>query len=256
AMGEICGVAVAVDALGIETVVCSPLPMGRGLVDAAHGRLPLPAPATLALLEGAPVVGVDLDAELVTPTGAALVAALAAGYGPLPAMTLGQVGSGAGTRDRAELPTVGRAIVGATGSTGASSTSRPSTPTASAPRGSPARPSRRSGPGRSPPPTRTSHERRAARRPRAPCADVRQRDRGVLGRRRLVARGGGRGARPRRPRARRDRGLAGRRRRRARRRPARGRGDRDRPRGDRHRRARSRGLPAPRPRPLLLLQAR
>jgi pyridinium-3,5-bisthiocarboxylic acid mononucleotide nickel chelatase len=119
AIGEICGVAVAVDALGVETVVCSPLPMGRGLVSAAHGRLPLPAPATLALLEGAPVHGVDVDAELVTPTGAALVAALATSYGPLPAMTLGTVGYGAGTRDLADVPNVVRAIVGRSGAPGA-----------------------------------------------------------------------------------------------------------------------------------------
>ena len=63
---------------------CSPLPVGRGFVEAAHGRLPLPAPATLELLEGAPLYGVEVETELVTPTGAALVAALAAGYGPLP----------------------------------------------------------------------------------------------------------------------------------------------------------------------------
>jgi pyridinium-3,5-bisthiocarboxylic acid mononucleotide nickel chelatase len=112
AIGEICGVAVALDDLGADTVVCSPLPMGRGLVDSAHGRLPLPAPATLALLEGAPLYGVDLDAELVTPTGAALVAALARSYGPLPPMTLDSVGYGAGTRDLERLPNVVRAVVG------------------------------------------------------------------------------------------------------------------------------------------------
>ena len=59
AIGEVCGVALALEDLGIDAVTCSPLPIGRGLVDAAHGRLPLPAPATLALLEGAPLYGVD-----------------------------------------------------------------------------------------------------------------------------------------------------------------------------------------------------
>ena len=112
AIGEVCGVALAVHDLGIERVVCSPLPVGRGLVDAAHGRLPLPAPATLALLEGAPVYGVELELELVTPTGAALVAALADAYGPLPRMTLAGTGYGAGTRDLAAVPNVVRAIVG------------------------------------------------------------------------------------------------------------------------------------------------
>ena len=74
--------------LDVERVICSPLPMGRGFVEAAHGRLPLPAPATLELLKGAPIHGVEVELELVTPTGAALVAALAECFGPLPRMTL------------------------------------------------------------------------------------------------------------------------------------------------------------------------
>ena len=88
AIGEVCGVALALEDLRVDRVVCSPLPVGRGFVDAAHGRLPLPAPATLALLEGAPLYGMDVETELVTPTGAALVAALAAVYGPLPRICL------------------------------------------------------------------------------------------------------------------------------------------------------------------------
>ena len=112
AIGEVCGVALALEDLRVDRIVCSPLPVGRGFVKAAHGRLPLPAPATLALLEGAPLHGVDVEAELVTPTGAALVAALAAAYGPLPRMTLETAGYGAGTRDDAERPNVVRAIVG------------------------------------------------------------------------------------------------------------------------------------------------
>ena len=112
AIGEVCGVALALESLGIDRVACSPLPAGHGLVGAAHGRLPVPAPATLALLEGAPLYGVALEAELVTPTGAALVSALADEYGPLPSMTLERTGYGAGARDLAELPNVVRAIVG------------------------------------------------------------------------------------------------------------------------------------------------
>jgi uncharacterized protein (TIGR00299 family) protein len=112
AIGEVCGVALALEDLGIDRVVCSPLPVGRGFVAAAHGRLPLPAPATLALLEGAPLYGVEVEAELVTPTGAALVAALADGYGPFPRMALEAVGYGAGTRDLAALPNLVRAVVG------------------------------------------------------------------------------------------------------------------------------------------------
>jgi pyridinium-3,5-bisthiocarboxylic acid mononucleotide nickel chelatase len=112
AIGEVCGVALALEVLGVDRVVCSPLPVARGLIDHAHGRLPLPAPATLALLQGAPLHGVELDGELVTPTGAALVAALAEGYGALPAMTLEAVGYGAGMRDPDAVPNLVRAIVG------------------------------------------------------------------------------------------------------------------------------------------------
>jgi uncharacterized protein (TIGR00299 family) protein len=112
AIGEVVGVALALDSLGVERVICSPLPVGRGFVDAAHGRLPLPAPAALALLEGAPVYGVEIGMELVTPTGAALVAALADGFGPLPRMTVEGSGYGAGTRDLPELPNVVRVILG------------------------------------------------------------------------------------------------------------------------------------------------
>jgi uncharacterized protein (TIGR00299 family) protein len=112
AIGEICGVAVALEELDVDDVSCSPLPAPRGIVSAAHGRLPLPAPATLELLIGAELVGVDLDVELVTPTGAALVSSLASEYGPIPALTLDAVGYGAGARDMAELPNVTRVLVG------------------------------------------------------------------------------------------------------------------------------------------------
>lgn len=118
AIGEIVGVALALESLGIERVICSPLPMGRGFVKAAHGNLPLPAPAALELLRGAPVHGVELEMELVTPTGAALVAALAESYGPLPRMTLDKTGYGAGTRDLKPFPNVVRAIIGTAATTG------------------------------------------------------------------------------------------------------------------------------------------
>lgn len=115
AIGEVCGVALALEDLNVDRVVCSPLPAGRGFVDAAHGRLPLPAPATLALLEGAPLYGTDVEHELVTPTGAALVAALADAFGPLPQMTVGAVGYGAGTRDLDAMPNLVRVMVGTAG---------------------------------------------------------------------------------------------------------------------------------------------
>ena len=84
AIGEVVGVALALESLNIDKVICSPLPMGRGFTTAAHGRLPLPAPATVSLLEGAPVHGVDVELELVTPTGAALVASLSRRLRPDP----------------------------------------------------------------------------------------------------------------------------------------------------------------------------
>jgi uncharacterized protein (TIGR00299 family) protein len=118
AIGEVVGVALALESLGIDRVVCSPLPVGRGFVDAAHGRLPLPAPATLELLRGAPVYGVEIERELVTPTGAALVAALTAEFGPIPRMTLDGTGYGAGARDLRALPNVVRVMIGSEARTG------------------------------------------------------------------------------------------------------------------------------------------
>jgi len=113
ALADVCGVALALEALGVAQVACSPLPVGRGLMSASHGVLPLPAPATLELLHGAPLLGVEVDVELVTPTGAALVAALAEDrFGPLPPMVLEAVGYGAGARDLPDRPNVVRVLAG------------------------------------------------------------------------------------------------------------------------------------------------
>jgi uncharacterized protein (TIGR00299 family) protein len=112
AVADVCGVALALESLGIDRIACSALPVARGVVASAHGPLPLPAPATLALLEGAPLHGVDGDEELVTPTGAALVAALAEGFGPLPALRLEATGYGAGARELGRVPNVVRVLVG------------------------------------------------------------------------------------------------------------------------------------------------
>jgi pyridinium-3,5-bisthiocarboxylic acid mononucleotide nickel chelatase len=109
---DVVGAVTLLAELGIERLVCSPLPAGRGLVQTAHGVLPLPAPATAALLVGAPVVGVELEAELVTPTGAAIVSALADAWGPIPAMTIERIGYGAGTADFAERANVLRVFLG------------------------------------------------------------------------------------------------------------------------------------------------
>jgi uncharacterized protein (TIGR00299 family) protein len=109
---DICGAIVLVDALGVVDVTCSPLPVARGHVEAAHGILPLPAPATLTLLRGAVVHGVDGDAELVTPTGAALVAELASSFGELPPIVLDRVGVGAGSRELPDRANVVRVLLG------------------------------------------------------------------------------------------------------------------------------------------------
>ncbi|MFD7409567.1 nickel pincer cofactor biosynthesis protein LarC [Streptomyces sp. NPDC059866] len=101
---DIVGSAAALHALGVTDVVSAPLPLGRGRVDAAHGVLPCPAPATLALLAGAAVTGSDLPGETVTPTGAALLHAAGARYGPPPPMTLDATGYGAGTRRLPDRP--------------------------------------------------------------------------------------------------------------------------------------------------------
>jgi uncharacterized protein (TIGR00299 family) protein len=112
AIGDVCGIALALEELEVDELACSSLPVARGLVDAAHGRLPLPAPATVELLRGALLHGVEGEGELVTPTGAAVVAALAGEFGPLPAMRLEAVGYGAGTRAVAERPNLVRVLVG------------------------------------------------------------------------------------------------------------------------------------------------
>ncbi len=111
AIVDVVGVLGGVEWLGIERVVVSPLPMGRGFVQGAHGQIPLPAPATVGLLKGVPVYGSPIEKELVTPTGAALLVELADAWGPLPSMTLREVGYGAGTRDLL-IPNVLRVLLG------------------------------------------------------------------------------------------------------------------------------------------------
>jgi len=111
AIVDVVGVLAGFEMLGIGRVVVSPLPMGRGFIRGAHGMIPLPAPATVALLKGVPVCGSPVEAELVTPTGAALLVELADDWGGLPTMTVEAVGYGAGTRDLA-IPNVVRLIIG------------------------------------------------------------------------------------------------------------------------------------------------
>lgn len=109
---DLVGTLLALADLKIERVCVSPLPLARGWTNAQHGQLPLPAPATLALLKGAPVRYVDsVEAELVTPTGAALLTSLADEYGGFPAMTLRSIGVGAGRREM-PFPNVARVLIG------------------------------------------------------------------------------------------------------------------------------------------------
>jgi uncharacterized protein (TIGR00299 family) protein len=108
---DVVGALVGLDALGVEQVVASPVPLGRGFIQGAHGQIPLPAPATVALLKGAPVVGSPLEMETVTPTGAALLTSLASSFGPIPSMTLEALGYGAGSRDL-PIPNVIRLLIG------------------------------------------------------------------------------------------------------------------------------------------------
>jgi uncharacterized protein (TIGR00299 family) protein len=114
AVADICGVALALEDLGIDRVVASPVPAPRGLASGSHGPMPVPPPATLEILKGtgAPLYGVEVDVELVTPTGAALLATLADDFGPLPEMRLDAIGYGAGTREIDRMPNVVRVLVG------------------------------------------------------------------------------------------------------------------------------------------------
>ena len=112
AIVDVLGACLALDRLEVDEVVCSELPMGRGTVRCEHGELPLPAPAVAAMLPGVPVRPVDVEGETVTPTGAALVTALADRFGPMPAMTVETLGVGAGSREYPGLPNVVRAFLG------------------------------------------------------------------------------------------------------------------------------------------------
>jgi len=99
AMVDIICAAVGAEALGVDEIVCSPLNVGGGTVKCAHGVFPVPVPATVELLKGAPVYSSGIQVELVTPTGAAIVKRLAKRFAPFPAMTIEKSGYGAGTRD-------------------------------------------------------------------------------------------------------------------------------------------------------------
>jgi uncharacterized protein (TIGR00299 family) protein len=108
---DVVGAVAGLRALGIEKIVCSPLHLGSGTVQCAHGTLPVPAPATAELVKGKPVYSTGVQGELLTPTGAAILTTLAEDFGPMPAMTVDAVGYGAGSAERA-IPNLLRVVVG------------------------------------------------------------------------------------------------------------------------------------------------
>src|SRR5271156_4143381 len=112
AIVDIVGACVGFDALGIAKFASSPLNVGGGTAKMAHGILPVPAPATARLLQGAPTYASGVQRELVTPTGAAIVATLCGSFGPQPAMSVSAIGYGAGTADLEGQPNVVRIMVG------------------------------------------------------------------------------------------------------------------------------------------------
>jgi uncharacterized protein (TIGR00299 family) protein len=110
---DIVGACVALELLGAKRVVAAPPPLGAGFVETAHGKFPAPAPATLELMRGLPAGTLTEQGELVTPTGAALLAEFCASFSPtIPAMLVGKIGYGAGTRELAKTPNVLRAVLG------------------------------------------------------------------------------------------------------------------------------------------------
>ncbi|MBI1370924.1 MAG: DUF111 family protein [Planctomycetes bacterium] len=109
---DMLGSAVALELLGVDTVSSAALPIGHGFVRCAHGLMPLPAPATAEILKGVPHLGVNREGETVTPTGAAIVAALASDFGPMPPMNVRAVGYGAGDRDTPDMPNLVRLFLG------------------------------------------------------------------------------------------------------------------------------------------------
>lgn len=109
---DICGVAWCLDYLGVDEVHCSALPYSTGYVDCAHGRMPVPAPATLELLKGVPMFPTEIRGEMVTPTGAGIVATLAQSFGAPPALVPRHIGIGAGKKQWPDRPNLLRVVIG------------------------------------------------------------------------------------------------------------------------------------------------
>jgi uncharacterized protein (TIGR00299 family) protein len=112
AIVDVVGTALCLSRLGITEIAAAPVPNGRGFVECRHGRLPVPAPATVAILKGVPTYGVEVEYELTTPTGAAIVSTVAQTFGPVPPMTVEGVGYGAGRRNLDPGPNLLRVMLG------------------------------------------------------------------------------------------------------------------------------------------------
>jgi pyridinium-3,5-bisthiocarboxylic acid mononucleotide nickel chelatase len=112
AIVDIVGTAAALEVLGVDSVAASAVATGTGTVRSAHGRLPNPAPATVRLLEGIPTYGRDVELELTTPTGAAILSALGDSFGPMPDMTITSSGFGGGAGELPDLPNCTQVVIG------------------------------------------------------------------------------------------------------------------------------------------------
>ena len=108
---DVVGAVAGLDALGVETIICSPLNLGSGTIVCAHGTLPVPAPATAELIKNVPVYSSGVTGELLTPTGAAILTTLSSRFGPLPEMRIETIGYGAG-RSEPGIPNLLRLMIG------------------------------------------------------------------------------------------------------------------------------------------------
>lgn len=111
-IADIVGAAIGISLLGVDRIVCSPIPTGFGFIEIEHGRVSIPAPATAELLKGIPLAPSVVESELTTPTGAAIVATVADEFGPLPPMTMQTIGLGAGDKDFKEQGNLLRLVLG------------------------------------------------------------------------------------------------------------------------------------------------
>jgi uncharacterized protein (TIGR00299 family) protein len=119
AIVDVVGAAICFELLQIEKFISSPLHVGSGMIDMAHGSFPVPPPAVTELLKGVPFYSADVKGELLTPTGAAIITSVCSQYGPIPQMIIDQTGYGAGSREYKDFPNVLRVMIGETETEGA-----------------------------------------------------------------------------------------------------------------------------------------